>query len=432
MLKKMQKCGLVVGIMAALFIMTGCGQKAPEKTAQESAAAVETAAEETAAEEAAVVTGEAAWVFRTADGIYYWKYTAESFEETALFANYKAVPGVKNQFVFRGTDGTEKVLFEADGYGAVVIAGDRLFYESAMDEQGGTEIRSCTLDGQDVVTLGEGELLFGTDDGKAVICDVMTQMRIDRIEAADHTRTVLAEGAAYLDHKGDVIYYQPQEADSEAAVLGQVTLSQMQTDGSGQKNLYTTAPDLYEDTMQGSAEIARLIVREDKIYFSYGSIAGSGMFFQGGKVVKMDLDGNHAEVAAGNEALVNSIFSVNEDGSVRSEFPEFEEMLFTRMQKTFSVDGMMYMFNKATGAPEEILTPEDYGSVGDGLCNYCEDTCLQIDPLEVSEGSAYYLATYGTKDPEGNMGWRTSYRRENGALLEKNMETGAVTTLFTY
>lgn len=74
------------------------------------------------------------------------------------------------------------------------------------------------------------------------------------------------------------------------------------------------------------------------------------MFFQGGKVVKMDLDGNHAEVAAGNEALVNSIFSVNEDGSVRSEFPEFEEMLFTRMQKTFSVDGMMYMFNKATGA----------------------------------------------------------------------------------
>ena len=83
MLKKMQKCGLVVGIMAALFIMTGCGQKAPEKTAQESAAAVETAAEE-----AAVVTGEAAWVFRTADGIYYWKYTAESFEETALFANY--------------------------------------------------------------------------------------------------------------------------------------------------------------------------------------------------------------------------------------------------------------------------------------------------------------------------------------------------------
>ena len=106
MLKKMQKCGLVVGIMAALFIMTGCGQKAPEKTAQESAAAVETAAEETAAEEAAVVTGEAAWVFRTADGIYYWKYTAESFEETALFANYKAVPGVKNQFVFRGTDGT--------------------------------------------------------------------------------------------------------------------------------------------------------------------------------------------------------------------------------------------------------------------------------------------------------------------------------------
>lgn len=107
MLKKMQKCGLVVGIMAALFIMTGCGQKAPEKTAQESAAAVEAAAVETAAE-------EAAWVFRTADGIYYWKYTAESFEETALFANYKAVPGVKNQFVFRGTDRTLSPLVKAN------------------------------------------------------------------------------------------------------------------------------------------------------------------------------------------------------------------------------------------------------------------------------------------------------------------------------
>lgn len=428
MLKKMKKCGLIAGIMGALVIMTGCGGKAPAEAAAESV----TESVETVAEKEAVITGEAAWVFRTADGMYYWKYSPESFEETAVFANYKAVPGVKNQFVFRGADGTENVLFEAEGYGAVVIVGDRLFYESPMNEYGSTVIRSCTLDGQDVVEYGEGELLFGTDDGRGIICKVMSKMRIDRIEVIENIRKVLVENAIYLDRKGDIIYYQPQEADSEAAIFGQVTLAQVKTDGSNPKNLYTTAPDLYEGDFQGAAEIARLIVREDKIYFSYGSVSGSAMFFQGGKVIKMDSDGNNAEVAAGNEGLVNSIFSVNEDGSVSSEFSQFDEILFTPGEKTFSMDGTMYVFDKSTGAPEVILTPEDYASVGSGLCNYYDTFCLQIDPLEVSGGCAYYLASYGTEDPSGNIGWRTAYRRENGALLEKNLETGAVTTLFSY
>ena len=59
--------------------------------------------------------------------IYYWKYTPESFEKTAVFANYNAIPGVENQLVYRGEDGAETVLFEADGYGAIVIAGERIF-----------------------------------------------------------------------------------------------------------------------------------------------------------------------------------------------------------------------------------------------------------------------------------------------------------------
>ena len=429
MKEMIKKYTLFIGMMTLLLAMTGCGstEKVPEAVGES-----QTENNGSQAGEESVVTGEAAWVFQTEDGIYYWKYTPESFEKTAVFANYNAIPGVENQLVYRGEDGAETVLFEADGYGAIVIAGERIFYESARDELGNTAIRSCTLDGQDVVELGEGKLLFGTEDGKAVICTDSLNQQIERIEASGGHRTVLAENVVYLDHKGDVIYYQPQEADMEAAVHGQATLAEIRADGSEQKNLYTTAPDLYESDMQGSAEIARLIVQEEKIYFSYGSIAGSGMFFQGGKVIRMDRDGNNAEVVAGNEGLVNSIFSVNPDGSVKSEFGEFEEMLFTRMQESFSVDGKMYLFDPLTGEPEVILTTEDYQSVGEGLCNYYEDTCLRVELLEVSDDRVYYLADYGISDPENNIGWRTAYRRENGALLEKDMETGAVTTLFTY
>ena len=103
----------------------------------------------------------------------------------------------------------------------------------------------------------------------------------------------------FLTADGESIYYQPPESDAEAAGKGRVTLAVIQAGGSGQKNLYTTGPDLYpDDDFMGDAVITFMVIKENDIYFSYGSYSGSSVSFSGGKIVRVSKDGSSGEVVA--------------------------------------------------------------------------------------------------------------------------------------
>jgi hypothetical protein len=51
---------------------------------------------------------------------------------------------------------------------------------------------------------------------------------------------------------------------------------------------------------------------EDHVFFCYGASAGSGSFFQGGKIVRVNYDGTDAKVVAGGDKLAAGVCAPEE------------------------------------------------------------------------------------------------------------------------
>ena len=115
-------------------------------------------------------------------------------------------------------------------------------------------------------------------DGKKIICSDSTNYCIDSIDAETGERTKLVDGSFLASHDG-LIYYQPVEADSGAATKGKVSFAVVDAQGGQQKTLCTTEPDLYADDFQGTASIVSMVFKDEYIYFSYGSYAGTGSVY---------------------------------------------------------------------------------------------------------------------------------------------------------
>ena len=369
-------------------------------------------------------------VVGTEETVYYWRYGKQSLAASGVLGWYPPVVGAQNQLVRRNADGTETVLFEAAGAGEIALAGDRIFFESPTNEFGGTDICSCALDGGDLVNYGPGDLLAVMNGGTTVLCSESYDEQLERINVLSGERTLLAVGRYLAQHDG-LIYYQPPLEDRGAAMAGSATLSVIRPDGSGQQDLCTTAPDLYNDTMQSEAFITHLVVTDQKIYFAYGSVGGTGLVYQGGKVMALNKDGSDAHVAAGGDGLKEAGFTVNEDGSVTAKDVGEWKLFFDPLEKTCVGEGAIYIFDPDTGAPECVMLPEEYGAAGEGLCEHSGSTLLNLEFAERIGKMVYCEFSYGTENPQGSIGWRTSYLRKKTTLLLKDLESGSVTVLFS-
>ena len=78
-------------------------------------------------------------------------------------------------------------------------------------------------------------------------------------------------------------------------------------------------------------------------------------------------------------------------------------------------------------------TQEDYASVGEGICGQAtDDTALTLKYVEKFGEKVYFFMDSGEKQIRGGAGWRYSYKLQSGAMLEKDLSTGEVKTLYTY
>ncbi len=370
-------------------------------------------------------------MLRLGDTLYYVKYNGGSFEPMGQLGWYAPVPGAENALVRRDSTGEEQVLYTGQIGGRLALAGNRIYFEIPVSSTGQDTLGSCGLDGEDVRTnLGAGSIL--ACDGEAVFCTGSSSEQIDRIEGASGNRSRLVEKGIFLTLRDGQIYYQPVEEDEAAASRGQVSLGVIGADGQDGKILCTTAADLYEESLQGTAYIAKMVFYGDGILFSYGSSAGSGMVFQGGKLCYLDPASGSLQTVAGDEGLVNPDFYVDEEGQVIYRSYDGSGILFEPMQKYGIQDGSLYWFSEENGEGEEVLSQEDYRFLETGLCGVYGETCLDVRAAEKTGDTLYVWMDYGVMDASSSVGWRTGYRRQESALLEKDLRSGQVSVLYTY
>lgn len=374
---------------------------------------------------------EAGNVVQKEDGtLYYWEYDSASFEGSAALGYYKPIVGETNKLMMQSLSGEKVMIGDMEGGGSLVLTDSSwIFYEKPVDQIGGYEICSIDQNSGQTQTYGLGRI--EASDGKKIICSDSTNYCIDSIDAETGERTKLVDGSFLASHDG-LIYYQPVEADSGAATKGKVSLAVVDAQGGQQKTLCTTEPDLYADDFQGTASIVSMVFKEEYIYFSYGSYAGTGSVYAGGKIMKVKKDGTEAEVVAGMDGLRAPAFSVSEDGTVVSQSIDEMYDYINSMDKYFTRNGSIYFMNE-NGEPAELVTQADYASVGNVACGQFNDNeAVTIQFAEKIGNKVYMLLDHGVIDETSRVGWRTGYARVNSAMLSKDLDTGTVETVFSY
>lgn len=385
--------------------------------------------QETGGETASVY--EAGNVVQKEDGtVYYWEYDSASFEGSAALGYYKPIVGETNKLMMQSLSGEKVMIGDMEGGGSLVLTdSSRIFYEKPVDQIGGYEICSIDQNSGQTQTYGLGRI--EASDGKKIICSDSTNYCIDSIDAETGERTKLVDGSFLASHDG-LIYYQPVEADSGAATKGKVSFAVVDAQGGQQKTLCTTEPDLYADDFQGTASIVSMVFKDEYIYFSYGSYAGTGSVYAGGKIMKVKKDGTEAEVVAGMDGLRAPAFSVSEDGTVVSQSIDEMYDYINSMDKYFTRNGSIYFMNE-NGEPAELVTQADYASVGNVACGQFNDNeAVTIQFAEKIGNKVYMLLDHGVIDETSRVGWRTGYARVNSAMLSKDLDTGTVETVFSY
>ena len=368
-------------------------------------------------------------VIQGEDGsIYYWKYQKSSFEETGTLAQYQALPGVSNALIKRDPSGNEETVFEAEGAGEIAVTDEKIFYEKPIDNMSVTKICSYDRKSGDITEIKKGKLKAATE--KYIICSDPNEEEIYSLNISNEEETKLGDGS-YLAIKDGFIYYQLAGAGKD-----KVTLARIQPDGSDDKELCTVDLEEHvdEDDLVSNATIAFMVFQGKDIYFSYGNYGGSAVMYQGGKIAKYSSEEETVEDLTPEEwdELKAADFVVNADGTVDKEYIGNELNDTSPMAEYYTADGSVFYYAE-NGAPEEIITQEDYASVGEGICGQAtDDTALTLKYVEKFGEKVYFFMDFGEKQIRGGAGWRYSYKLQSGAMLEKDLSTGEVKTLYTY
>ena len=341
-------------------------------------------------------------------GDLYWKYDSRNIADTGALGNFMKTGEYENSYVLN-KNGTEQILFTAYGFGDTALLRNRIYYSELIN---GINILSCIeTDGSYSRQFGEG-LIQGTDStGRYLYYSPSGSYGIGVIDTDTDRQSVISRDIRYLTCRRDTVYAQRTEGNI-------LTLYAMNTDGSGLRELCTVEGNQYITT-------AMMHFNNDTVYFSCGSIEGTGGFYQGGRVIRVNNDGSGMQVLAGESVPAGADFTVLSDGTVAAHTRDQEEdvLFFQPMRSWKRTNSGVYWINAETGEEELILSNEEYAS---GSLTAAFETVRRNGSL------VYFRIHYMEEDSSGDLGWRQGYRRVRSVLMMKDLKSKTIRILNEY
>lgn len=432
---------LLLALVLALSLLSGCAKLRSvredmlrkDDASADTASAGETddgAASEAPAKAETVETdlGE---VVTDGSAIYYWRYRTDSFESPATFAAYQVLSDAKHDLI-RRENGEETVLLTCAGTGKLCLADGRLYFQR-VDAETVWRYVLCSVapDGSDLQEYGSGSIRGVSEDGRYLfgVNEMSAPICIDT--AAQTLETLGGETAIYVTNHDDTVYYSVFDYSEEPA------MSLYAQRVGGEPVLITHA---VQENMPSSPSVAEVrfadVGGESWMYFSYGPIDGSGIFYQGGQIARVHTDGTGFEVLAGADEPVFSDFTVQPDGSIKlvAANERIGEGLYVGLTAWYTSDGTIYAIDPANGESVQLLSKDGYadfsGLNADQIVG--DQEYLRVMNAEVHGDDAYVRLQYSTRDASADLGWREGFALRDGVLLHVSLNSGAVETLYTY
>lgn len=235
--------------------------------------------------------------------VYFRRYHADSFENGALWADYMPTAGTDKEIVCIDADGKQTVLFSDQGYGSICLVGERFYMTEAVMKQSGSgeriysNIYSVDMQGRNRMEHGFGEIYAADADRGILILKQQPENTWKGMYAAldcgsgEIVPLVFdaCESQTFWDYHDGWCYFDVhKEGESGVCRVAAISLE------GEQKEILALTPNSEMEEASGYAEeICQIGTDGDRIYIVYGGYAGTGHFYQGGRIITTKLDGSN-------------------------------------------------------------------------------------------------------------------------------------------
>ena len=392
------------------------------------------------------------------DKVYYREDNKDSYDSDGIFGEYMNVPGSSKNMVCKNKDGSKDIAFSDTGFGEIYISHNRMFLTKYKDTYSPT-IYSIGLKGENVKEFGYGIILGIDEKSNSLVCQLNNADGVYQLQVIDTVTeqiTALNLKNPFMSvvtiHDG-VIYY-TGEVEYQDSELGKVKLCSVNVDGTNELLLYESEPDLYDYSSYGT-QVPCFQFIDDKLYFSYGGYAGTGYFYQGGRIVWVTKDGKNHQVVAGQKSsesydtfdnLVDEKFYVvKEDGkevlyytqgydkvyALAIATGDITESVFTVAQEgiPFEYEKGIYVYENGSYTMTTWIPYINYDLLGIELGT---DDLYKIKDIQLVDNRVYYSLEASKPAPEVSIGWRDGYRRLKTVLIRQDLRGGSLEILNEY
>lgn len=382
---------------------------------------------------------------------YYRQYSAEDFEPSALFGEYPSVKGQPKEMVRLKPEGEQEVIFSDNGAGDIYIVKDRMILtdnENTWD----VSAYAADLEGNEVRRF-ESSYPVASDRERGLVFFMNVQrgffswnVETDEVQRFEEDGT----NNNFYQGKGEKNVYYAARQESGDVVLWAIDLDSME------KRQLAVFED--EATPDGfvTEGFSVIDVQElgDEAFVLTGGYAGTGNFFQGGKLYCVKLDGSGKEQLAGGSGgdCGEYFLAAEEEGQTVVYYTDYTETennakrlalggaeeaadLTPWKRGEYFCDGQggVSIYADTSGQAKQLLTREELSAelYADQM-NEQGETLSRVTELSSCGGQTLYSVESSSHDSSGDRGWRYNYRREITRIYLLEEETREKTLLYEY
>ena len=392
-------------------------------------------------------------VVRYRGNLYYWKYNAESFDPTGTFAYYTHQQ-TANQLICRHKDGSEDVLLSANGYGPIFIVGDRIYLE-----ENGSNLFSVNLDGSNRIDHGYFEPWAADDNAGTLIGRYNGGIYL--LYAKDQSmKQISSTGQSFLGTADGYCYY----STADVQEIPHASLWKVAIDGSEVVELSQVSGS--KDWAVPGMDICQVVASGDLVYYSYGTYAGTGFFFQEGGINCVDADGSNTQILVeygqlGAEEFQvvesseeTSLYYVGKEDSMGSYIGFWDDYPYTICHVMTRKNGEETW--AASQSDSYLSKPGSFICVGGEILRYneelmsyqtlipkeagfefldnpqgSEDKIALVSDLDIIGDDLYFTVNWSVRKEE-SFGWRPLYDRERSVFYTMKIGESEPVELYTY
>ena len=195
--------------------------------------------------------------------------------------------------------------------------------------------------------------------------------------------------------------------------------------------------------------VENIQIKNNYLYFSYGSYEGTGRFYSNGKIARVKKDGSGFKILVQDEGhkIIGGDFVVLDTNNGESvvfsgyilslsdfQTAETNDYFPAKIGTPFNEGREWSIYINDKGEKVKLITEDDIKNIGKDVYFDTEgDTGYrEINHVGYLNHWVYFVLEEAERSEENDIGWRPAYKRKISEVYRKSLETSKIELLYSY